>query len=685
MTISIFLVAIPVCLSIFISNYYMNKNLRPHIHEDHGVLSNTIANGVADYMTKAYVLTEELISNDYVREFNAEKQNIAVKDTIKRNPYFDLFCIQDMKGDQTARSKGKLANRADRWWFKQSVETKKPFVSKSYLTVNDDSEAINSIIFPIIDSKGQMRGVMDADLKLDELQKMVEKYSTDKTYAYVIDGEGAVIAHPNKTEVQEIYNYKTSQKVVKQKDSSGKVIKDKNGVPVTKKEPIEVPDKLKEIVELALNGKSGIVEYKNKDGEKVISSYGTIKLPGDSDNWAVITTQKEKDAFTMIYDIRNRIMIVGLILLILAIILSYIAANNLTKPLTSLVELTEKASRGDLTVKSDYHSEDEIGVLSTSFNNMIDNMKALIFNIKEVTEVVTSATESLLASTQQTSSSINEVAESMTNVAVDIEKESENARDGVHSASDLSKELDSVSKKIMESEESSRNVYNISNKGFEVIRKLEEKNERNSIVSKEVTEVINSLSEKANSIGMIVETITSISEETNLLALNAAIEAARAGEAGKGFSVVAEEVRKLSENTAESTNNVKSIITNIQKDIKLAQTTIKQIEEVAIEQNEAVNITKDTFKEINTSIEGIVEKIDTISKSLVSVDSCKTNLISVVEHVSFMAESVSEATQNVCGATEEQNAEMEQISALVEDLNNMTQKLIGEVKNFKIE
>lgn len=663
----------------------MNKNLRPHIYEDHNVLSNTIGNGVADYMTKAYVLTEELISNDYVRQFNAEKQNVAVKDTIRRNPYFDLFCIQDIKGDQTARSKGNLTNRSDRWWFKQSIKTKKPFVTKSYLTVNDDSEAINSIILPIIDNKGQIKGVMDADLKLNELQKMVEKYSTDKTYAYVIDGEGAVIAHPNKEEVQEIYNYKTLQKTVKEKDGQGKVIKDENGVPKTKKESIEVADELKEIVNLALNGESGIVEYKDKYGEKLISSYGAIKLPGDSKNWVVITTQKEKDAFAMIYDIRNRIMIVGFILLILAIILSYIASARLTKPLASLVELTQKASKGDLTVKSDYQSEDEIGVLSTSFNNMIDNMKILIFNIKEVTEVVTSATESLLASTQQTSSSINEVAENMTNVAQDIEKGSENAKNGVNSATDLSNELDSVSKKIMESEESSKNVYKISNNGFEVIRKLEEKNERSSVVSKEVTEVINSLSEKANSIGMIVETITSISEETNLLALNAAIEAARAGEAGKGFSVVAEEVRKLSENTAESTNNVKSIINNIQKDIKLAKTTIKQIEEVGMEQNEAVNITKDTFKEINTSIEEIVEKINIISESLFSVDSSKTNLISVVENVSFMAESVSEATQNVCGATEEQNAEMEQISTLVEELNNMTQKLIGEVKNFKIE
>ncbi|WP_186430535.1 methyl-accepting chemotaxis protein [Clostridium sp. BSD9I1] len=682
---AVLIAAIPLLVSNLIFNISMQRSLEEHVYGDHATLGKTIANGVTDYMNKAYVLTEEVISSDIIKAFDGPAQTKAIKDTIKRNPYFDLFCIQDMKGDQTSRTKGNLANRADRWWFKQSVSTQKPFVSKSYLTVNDDSEAINSIIFPILDDKGKMLGVMDADLKLDELQKMVEKYSTNKAYAYVIDGEGAVIAHPEKDQVQEIYNYKNLTKTVKVKDASGKVVKDAGGAPKTNQDDIVVPEELKEITLQALQGNSGIKEYKDKDGNKVISAYETIKLPGSSDNWAVITVEKESDAFAMITSIRNTNIFLGLIILIIVIVITYIVSNKFTKPLIYLVDLIKKASEGDLTVKSTYNSKDEFGTLSNSFNLMIGNMQRLIQDILEASQVVSNSSESLLASTQQTTTSITEVAKTISDVTISIDKGAQNAQDGVEAANELSAELDEVVEHIEDSRGSSNRVYEISNKGFETIEKLEEKNRENNEVSLEIVEVINSLSEKANSIGSIVETITSISEQTNLLALNAAIEAARAGEAGRGFSVVAEEVRKLSENTAQSTGNVKSIINNIQKDIERAKSTMKHAEAVVSEQDHAVKNTKETFKEINTAIENVVQKINNITESLKNVDDSRNKVVKVVEDVSEMSNSIADATQSVCGVTEEQNAEMEEVSALSEELNRMAQKLSGEINKFKIE
>ncbi|MBU5484819.1 methyl-accepting chemotaxis protein [Clostridium sp. MSJ-11] len=679
------LVTIPVLAITITTASITSKNLTSHFYEDHVTLSNTIANSVSDYMNKAYVLTEELISNHYVRQMDPKMQDSAVKDTMKRNPYFDLFCIQDMKGDQTARTTGKLANRADRWWFKESVSKKKPFVTKSYLTVNDDSDAINSIIFPIFDEKNNMVGVMDADLKLDELQKMVEKYSTDLVYAYVVDGEGAVIAHPDREKVQEIYNYKTSTRTVRQKDSSNKVIKDENGAPVTKVENIEVPEKLAEITLDALAGNSGKTEYKDLNGEIVISAYQTIKLPGESDNWAVITVEKKSDALALVYKVQKISYIIGAGMLFLVIIITYLLSSKFTKPLINLAKITEKASSGDLTAYSDYKSKDEIGLLSDSFNAMLDNMKNLIRNINETSSVVSNSSQSLLASTEQTSSSISEVAQSITEVASTMEKGADSSKEGVMAANELSKELDLVVQRIKESIDTTNKVYEISNTGFQTINKLEAKNLENGNVSRAVFNVINELSEKANSIGGIVETITSISEQTNLLALNAAIEAARAGEAGKGFSVVAEEVRKLSENTAQSTNNVKSIITSIQKDIEVALTTIKTADTVLKDQNEAVDNTRDTFKEINASIVNVVEKIDYISESLKSVDECRNKLLSVVQEVSSISGGIADAAQNVSGATEEQNAEMEEINALSEELNRMAQTLESEIRKFKIQ
>ncbi|WP_343767788.1 methyl-accepting chemotaxis protein [Clostridium malenominatum] len=667
------------------SSLITSKNLTTHFHEDHKTLSNTIANGVTDYMTKAYVLTEELISNHYVRQMDGKMQDIAVKDTMKRNPYFDLFCIQDMKGDQTARTTGKLANRADRWWFKQSVEMKKPFVSKSYLTVNDDSDAINSIIFPIFDVENKMVGVMDADLKLDELQKMVEKYSTESVYAYVIDGEGAVIAHPEQNQVQEIYNYKNLTKTVRQRDASGKVIKDEKGAPKTETGEIKVPDRLKEVTLEALAGKSGVVEYKDLNGDVIISAYQTIKLPGESDNWAVITVEKKSHALALVNYIQKASYVIGAVILLIVIVITYLFSSNFVKPLVGLVHVTEKASSGDLTVYSDYKSKDEVGVLSNSFNAMLDNMKNLIKNINDASGVVSHSSESLMASTQQTSSSISEVAETITEIASSMERGAENSREGVLAANELSKELDLVVKRISESIETTNKVHQVSTMGFQTINKLEAKNMESSDVVKAVSKVINDLSYKANNIGGIVETITSISEQTNLLALNAAIEAARAGEAGRGFSVVAEEVRKLSENTAQSTNNVKSIITSIQKDIEIALDTIKVSDAVIKDQNEAVDNTRDTFNEINTSIVNVVEKINNISESLKSVDQCRNKLLTVVEDVSRISNTIADAAQNVSGATEEQNAEMEEINALSEELNRMAQTLEKDIRTFKIK
>ncbi len=682
MLVSTLIAIIPLALAGLNFNYYTTKSLRESAYEQNQILSKTISNGVTDYMTKAYVLTEELVNNEHVIGFDSEEQGRAIKDTSKRNSYFDLFCIQDMKGNQTSRSKGKLANRADRWWFKQSVNTKKPFVSKSYLTVNDDSEAINSIIFPILDGEGKMLGVMDADLKLDELQKMVEKYSTKKAYAYIIDGEGSVIAHPDRKQVQEIYNYKTLHKTVKIKDSLGNLIRDNNGIPKTKEEDINVPEKLKESSYKALEGKAGIVTYKDLDGKDIISAYETIKLPGDSQNWAVVTVQK--DAFAGVRSIQYKLVIFGIVLLIVVIVGSYIFSSELAKPLVRLSRLTQKAAKGDLTVISEYKYEDEIGELSNAFNIMINNMKNLIRNIKEASEVVSNSSESLLISTQQTSSSITEVASAISGITTDMESGTESADLGVKASNELSKELDLVVNNINESKESSNKVYEVSNKGFDTINMLELKNEENRKVSKDVANVISSLSEKTNNIGMIVETINSISEQTNLLALNAAIEAARAGEAGKGFSVVAEEVRKLSVSTADSTNSVKTIINNIQRDIEIAKDTIRRSELVVSEQNKAVDDTRDSFKGINLSIENIVEKINSISNSLNSLEQRKSEVVSVTQNILEVTSGISDATQNVCGATEEQNAEMEEINSLSEELNRMAKKLTSEIEIFKV-
>lgn len=131
------------------------------------------------------------------------------------------------------------------------IEDKQPFVSKSYYSLTGNV-AVTSVFIPIYDSSSNMLGIMGADIKLDVLQNIVEKFSNSKGfYAYIIDGEGVVIAHPDSKQVEELYNYRTLKKTVLVKDKNGEITKDEKGNQITELQDIKVTEKLREITEAA--------------------------------------------------------------------------------------------------------------------------------------------------------------------------------------------------------------------------------------------------------------------------------------------------------------------------------------------------------------------------------------------------------------------------------------------------
>jgi hypothetical protein len=189
--------------------------------------------------------------------------------TVERNPYFSLFFLQGTDGMQTARSSGQLGDRAERWWFKKIMSDEQAFVSKSYYSMTGN-EAVTSAFIPMYDDENHLSGIMGADIRLNVLQEIVDKFSTETKYAYIIDGEGALIAHPDAEKVAELSNYLTLERNVLVKDSSGNVVKDPEGNPTRKKEGIDLSDTLSEITKKVLQGEHGFVKYKNIDkGPKI--------------------------------------------------------------------------------------------------------------------------------------------------------------------------------------------------------------------------------------------------------------------------------------------------------------------------------------------------------------------------------------------------------------------------------
>ena len=504
-------------------------------------------------------------------------------------------------------------------------------------------------------------------------------------YSFIIDSEGVVIAHPDKNQVSQLYNYKTLKKTILVKDSSGNIVKDEKGNEKTQSQDIKVPQALKGIAENVLKGKSGVAEYIDNDNKEIISAYTPISLPGESQSWGVITVQDKASALAVIKTTQIKNIGIALLLLLITSILIYFLACTFTKPIFSLMDLMKKASQGDLTVQSHYNNKNELGALSSSFNLMIVKIKELIISIDEASTIVTTSSNTLVTTTEQTSKSIEEIATTISEVAISAENQASSAITGLETTTKLSDEITIMTSHMNDGKNSANNVYVVTTKGAEVIHTLENVADENNKVINNVAEVINSLNEKTNTIGNIADTITSISQQTNLLALNAAIEAARAGEAGRGFSVVADEVRKLSENTAASSSDVKEIVSNVQKDIKIAMDTIHQAEQVVSKQNDAVKYTKDTFNQISSSIQDVVGKINTTAASLDSVIIGRDMLLSVMNTVSQASGNMAASSEQVSAITEEQNAAVEEITSLAEELSNMASQLGESIATFKLD
>ncbi|WP_372997512.1 methyl-accepting chemotaxis protein [Lutispora sp.] len=672
---TLILVIVPFIISNVLNSYFISNDYQTTIEANGKAMASAIADYVKLYVEKAYSITDEIANNSDIESFDGGRQKSVLEYSSTQNSFFELLFIQGTDGMQTARSSGELGDRSNRWWFTEIMNNREPFVSKSYYSLSGNA-AVTSIFFPIYDSASNMIGIMGADLKLDSLQSTVERFSSDKGfYAYIIDGEGVVIAHPESDQVAELYNYKTLKRTVLLKDSSGNVMSDENGNQMAELVDIKVPKKLKEITEAALSGESGVAEYKDNNGDLVISAYNCIQLPGKSDNWAVITVQKKSDALGFVANIMRRNIIIAVALVLIIVLLTYFISSSITIPIVTIKELIEKASKGDLTHVSSYESNNELGKLSSGYNLMVNSMKNLVTEILEAANLTYNSSRLLASTVEETAVSIEEVARAISGVAEGANNQAQNVQQGVEITTQLSRELDLMAIYVKQGESASAQVMSANYKGIEAIKMLKEKSDENSKVTNTVENIICNLGDKAKEIGNIIATITNISTQTNLLALNAAIEAARAGEAGKGFAVVADEVRKLAENTAKSSNSIEEIISTVQSDIAQAQESMNYAGKVVSEQNIAVENTEKTFNNIAVVIEDIVDKISNTSNCIENIIDTKNKMTNIIDEISNISQDIAAATQEVSASTEEQNAAIEQVASLSEDLSSVAKEL----------
>lgn len=670
--------ALAVCLTGIIAAIFM-KSYENEIFSRSEDKSQLVSNDIATFLDGAYGVTEELSVNPSILTMETDVQTPILEDCVKRNPYLELLYIQGKDGMQTGRSSGELADRSTRWWFTQTMEEQKPFISKSYYSVNTGMPCA-SIFFPMY-QKSEVIGIFAVDLKLDYLQSLIEEFSDVKhgEYSFVIDGEGVVVAHPDSVQIEELYNYKQLTKTVSAKDESGQPLTDDDGNIVTEEQKITISKDYQKIISDVMSGDNGSGKIKN-DGESYFVSYASIPLKGESDSWSVITVHKKTSAMAVVYRVVLIAVVLGLIIIVIAIWVIAILARKLTKPIVSITELIGNASDGDFTVQAKEDSRNEIGSLSKSFNKMTGKISAILTKITSMTGEVVQSSGHL----KNIEEDVESISQAVRKISDGTDAQNEEVNQVVMRETELEEKFGQLKEKSNHLLEDAQNTIASGENGMQSVTELKKQNEVTEKVMTESFAKIVTLEEQSKRISGILETINDISSQTGLLALNASIEAARAGEHGRGFSVVAESIAKLSADSADATADIEKIIVELCRDITDTVANIEIIREGVDGQSQAVDKVQATFEDFRTLAEKTRESVSSMEDLVEEMHQCDKAVVSAVGHIRDISTNTAELTEEVADSLEEQLNGIKNVAKRVDNLSMVSVEMEQEMTKFKL-
>lgn len=637
-----------------VSIYTARKNLKEQVEQGITALVGDNAKLIESRMETEKLIVENIADNMEIQSMDFTRQKSAMIDYLEKTDFIGLGIV-DMKG-QVKYSDDTEADLSDRGYIQEALTGKT--VISDVLISKVTNEPVLMIAAPVF-SNGTLTGLVLARSDANKMSKLIQDMGYGEGgYGYIINSQGTVVAHRDKSLVVNMYNPIEAEK------------EDKSAASVAG------------FFKTILQQKQGTYEY-NFDGKKLYSAYAPIP---DS-NWYYIVTADESEVMERIADISKIIGLSFAAALIVSVIVTVGLGNSITKPIVKTVRQAERIANLDITIDIDAKlrkKKDEIGLLSNALQNITESFRGIIEELKNASARLTTTAGRMSEMSEDTAISSGEIATTIGELARAAMNHAEHTQEGSIRTQELGEAIEHNQHSFMVLEKATEKVLEILNEGAAAMDILRVKTEENNAEAAEIKEVTEKTNESAQLIGQASEVISQIAEQTNLLSLNAAIEAARAGEAGKGFAVVAEEIRKLAEQSTASTGEIDIIVAELQKNTGRAVTAIERMDIAMKEQTVSANNSQESFAGISAAIKKASDAVGELSKSGEAMEKVKGGIIETMENLSAIAEEDSASTQEISASLEEQTASLEELAASSKTMDELAIQLESIVERFKI-
>jgi len=546
----------------------------------------------------------------------------------------------------------KNVDLSGRAYLQDAKATKELTISEVVISKSDQSQVI-ALCQPVY-TNGKYVGSIVSTIKFSLVTDLVaDTKIAENGYAYIVDikgdDAGTLVYHKIESLVKEKFN----------------LYNDNN-------------EELNEFLDQMKTKPSGYGEYV-KDGELKIVKYQNF------DNWALVLTVDEKDIEKTSSEIIKITLYAIVAAIILASVIGYLIINfSIVKPIRKLESSMAKAGNGDLTEPVYIKTKDEIEELAHSYNQMLENQKETLMSISNISQTMTSSAEELTASSEEVNASSEEVSQNIDEMMQNIVAEEQMMKSVETEMNKLNDSIDVSSGLANESQEVCVSALTVAEEGRSGVQSSVVSMSDISTSTTEVIESFGELNVQAKKVTGISETIKGIAEQINLLALNASIEAARAGEAGRGFTVVAEEVRKLAEQTTQESENVHKVLSEITLLINKANQNVNTTK-VHVDEGE------ETIRSLDGKFMNIIETFDTLNKFVTDLEKISKDQVGISEDIKVSIEasanhSVQNSTmaQEISASAEEQAAITETLSGAAEESAETAMTLNELIQKFKL-